>query len=76
MFATTCLLALLCASSAVASAAIDAFKRVDKVLESRVVAQHNAPVHSQERLQKRASPFLNNVTQSEGPKKYDLEVLC
>lgn len=58
--------AFLCASSAAASGAIDAFKRVDRVLEPRVAAQHNAPAHhSHERLQKRASPYLNNVTQSE-----------
>ena len=76
MRAATCLSVLLCASSAVASAAIDAFKRVDRVLEPRAAVQHIAPVHSQERLQKRASPFLNNVTQSECANKYDLEVLC
>lgn len=76
MRAAACLLALLCASSAVASAAIDAFKRVDRVLEPRAAAQHNAPVHSQERLQKRASPFLNSVTQSECANKCHLEVLC
>ena len=77
MHAATCLLALLCASSAVASTAIDAFKRVDRVLEPRAAAQHNAPVHSQERrLQKRASPFLNNVTQSDCANKYYVELLC
>lgn len=55
----------LCASSAAASGAIDAFKRVDRILEPRAAAQHNAPSDSHERLQKRASPYLNNVTQSE-----------
>ena len=54
----------LCTSLAAASAAIDAFKRVDRVLEPRTAAQHHAPVHNQGRLQKRASPYLNNVTQS------------
>lgn len=57
--------AFLCASSAAASGAIDAFKRVDRVLEPRAAAQHNAPTQSPERLQKRASPFLNNITESE-----------
>ena len=56
---------LLCASLAAASSPIDAFKRVDRVLEPRAAAQHNAPTHSHQRLQKRASPYLNNVTQSE-----------
>ena len=55
----------LCASSAAASGAIDAFKRVDRLLEPRAAAQHEAPVHNHERLQKRASPYLNNVTESE-----------
>lgn len=54
---------LLCASSAAASGGIDAFKRVDRVLEPRAAAQHNAPPDSDERLQKRASPYLNDVTQ-------------
>lgn len=49
--------------SVAATNAVDAFKRVDRVLESRVKAQ-KAPVPHHERLQKRASPFLNNVTQS------------
>lgn len=56
--------AFLCALSAAASSAIDAFKRVDRVLEPRKAAKHIAPAHSYERLQKRASPYLNNVTQS------------
>lgn len=64
MRAAICLSAFLCASSAAASGAIDAFKRVDRVLEPRIAAQHNPPTHSHERLQKRASPFLNNVTES------------
>lgn len=57
--------AFICASSAAASGAIDAFKRVDRVLEPRTAGQRNAPAHSHERLQKRASPYLNSVTQSE-----------
>lgn len=65
MRAATCLSVLLYASSAAASAATDAFKRVDRILEPRVAAQHNTPAHLHERLQKRASPYLNNVTQSE-----------
>ena len=65
MRAATYLSAFLCASSAAASAAIDAFKRVDRVLEPRAASQHIAPAHNHERLQKRASPWLNNVTQSE-----------
>lgn len=56
--------AFLCASSAAASSAIDAFKRVDRILEPRAAAQHIAPAHSHERLQKRESPYLNSVTQS------------
>lgn len=65
MRAAICLSALLCISLAAASGAIDAFKRVDRVLKPRAAAQHKAPAHSHERLQKRASPYLNNVTQSE-----------
>ena len=65
--------AFLCASSAAASSGIDAFKRVDRVLESRAAAHHNAPAPSHERLQKRASPYLNNVTESES-KKWDSKV--
>ena len=65
MRAAIFLSAFLCASSAAASAAIDAFKRVDRVLESRAAARNIAPAHSHERLQKRASPYLNNATQSE-----------
>ena len=57
--------AILCASSAAASSGIDAFKRVDRVLESRAAAHHNAPAPSHEQLQKRASRYLNNVTESE-----------
>ena len=51
-------------ASAAATSAIDAFKRVDKVLESRTAERRrpSAPEHG--KLQKRASPFLNNVTQS------------
>ena len=64
--------AVLCASSAAASSGIDAFKRVDRVLESRAAAHHNAPSPSHERLQKRASRYLNNVTESES-KKCDSE---
>ena len=64
MRAAIFLSAFLCASSAAASAAIDAFKRIDRVLEPRTAAQHHAPIRNQGRLQKRASPFLNNVTQS------------
>ena len=56
------------ASSAAASSGIDAFKRVDRVLESRAAAHHNAPAPSHERLQKRASRYLNNVTESESTK--------
>ena len=52
------------ASLAAASSAIDAFKRVDRILEPRAAAQHIAPAHNHERLEKRASPYLNNVTQS------------
>ena len=65
MRAAIFLSAFLCASLAAASAATDAFKRIDRILEPRTAAQHPAPVHNQGRLQKRASPFLNNVTQSE-----------
>ena len=65
MRAAIYLSAFLWASLAAASAAIDAFKRVDRVLEPRAATQHIAPAHSHERLQKRASPWLNNVTQSE-----------
>lgn len=65
MRAATCLSLFLCASLAAASAAIDAFKRIDKVLEPRAAAQRKAPAHNHERLEKRASPYLNNVTQSE-----------
>lgn len=68
--------AFLCASLAAASGAIDAFKRVDRVLEPRVAAQHNAPAHSHERLQKRASPYLNNVTQSECTEEGDPHPRC
>ena len=64
MRAAIFLSAFLCALSAAASSAIDAFKRVDRVIEPRKAAQHIAPAHSHERLQKRASPYLNNVTQS------------
>ena len=65
MRAAVYLSAFLCASSAAASAAIDAFKRVDRVLEKRAAAQHIAPALKHERLQKRASRYLNNVTQRE-----------
>lgn len=65
MLAEFYLSVFLCASLTAASAAIDAFKRVDRVLEPRTAAQHIAPAHPHERLQKRASPYLNNVTQSE-----------
>ena len=65
MRATICLSAFLYASSVAAYTGIDAFKRVDRVLEPRAAAQHNAPAHSHERLQKRASRYLNNVTQGE-----------
>lgn len=65
MRAAILLSALLCASSAAASAAIDAFKRVDRILEPRAAAQHHAPAHNHERLQKRASPYLNSATESE-----------
>ena len=64
MLAAIFLSAFLCASLATASAAIDAFKRVDRVLEPRTAAQHHAPAHNQGRLKKRASPYLNSVTQS------------
>ena len=69
---TIYLSAFLCASSAAASG-IDAFKRVDRVLESRAAAHHNAPDPSHEQLQKRASRYLNNVTESES-KQCDSEV--
>ena len=59
----------LCASLAAASAAIDAFKRVDRILEPRTAAHHHAPVHNQGQLQKRASPYLNSATQSECVKR-------
>lgn len=65
MRAATWLTALLCASSAAASAAINAFKRVDRVLKPRIAAQHKAPAQKHEPLQKRASPYLNNITQRE-----------
>ena len=65
MRAATYLSAFLCVSSAAASAAVNAFKRVDRVLQSRAAAQHVAPTRSHERLHKRASPYLNNVTQSQ-----------
>ena len=64
MRAAIFLSASLCASLAAASAAVDAFKRIDRVLEPRTAAQHHAPVHNQGRLHKRASPYLNDVTQS------------
>ena len=64
MRAAIFLSAFLCTSLAAASAAIDAFKRVDRVLESRTATQHHAPVHNQAQLQKRASPYLNSATQS------------
>ena len=64
MRAAISLSAFLCASLAAASAAIDAFKRVDRVLEPRTAAQHHAPAHTQGRLQKRTSPYLNSATQS------------
>ena len=65
MHAAIFLSAFLCASLSAASAAIDAFKRVDRVLGPRTAAHHHAPVHNQEQLQKRASPYLNSATQSE-----------
>ena len=65
MRAATHLSTFLCVSSATASAAIDAFKRVDRVLEYRVAPQPAAPVRGHETLHKRASPYLNNVTQSQ-----------
>ena len=64
MRAAIFLSAFLCASFAAASAAIDAFKRVDRVLEPRTAAHHHAPVNNQGQLQKRASPYLNSATQS------------
>ena len=64
MRVATYLSLFLCASSAAASGAINAFKRVDRVLEARAVAQPNAPLHGSKRLHKRASPFLNSATQS------------
>ena len=73
MRAAIFLSAFLCASSAAASAAIDAFKRVDRVLESRAAARNIAPAHSHERLQKRASPYLNNATQSEAHNLFDFQ---
>ena len=62
---TIYLSAFLYSSSAAAASGIDAFKRVDRVLESRAAAHHNAPAPSHEQLQKRASRYLNNVTESE-----------
>ena len=72
MRAEICFSVFLCVSSAAASAAIDAFKRVDRILEHRAAPQHAAPVRSHERLHKRASPYLNNVTQSQP----SIEVTC
>ena len=51
------------ACSAVASNAADAFKRVDKVLETRNTAKQYVQGAKPDRLQKRTSLFLNNATQ-------------
>ena len=58
------LLPTLLACSAVATDAINAFKRVDRVLESRSVEKQKGPTPRHERLEKRSSPYLTNTTQS------------
>ncbi len=63
MRAPVYLASALFACSTVASNAVDAFKRVDRVLESRNAAKQHAQAPTTNRLQKRASPFLNNATQ-------------
>ncbi|MCJ1459669.1 hypothetical protein MMC28_010048 [Mycoblastus sanguinarius] len=60
------LTSLICASSAVASDAINAFKRVDKVLEARAEARQEASAHYHAPHQKRqntTSPYLNSATE-------------
>jgi len=63
MRGSICVASAFFACSAVASNAVDAFKRVDRVLESRNAAKHHGHAPTHDRLQKRASPFLNNATQ-------------
>jgi len=63
----TYLLSALLACSVAAKDAKDAFKRVDNVLGSRNVGKQQAAAPRHEQLQKRASPFLNDATQSNRP---------
>ena len=64
MHASYLLTALFACSTLASDAAANAFKKGEKVVERRNAEklQPVAPVH--DRLQKRASPFLNNATQS------------
>ena len=57
------LLSALFVCAAVASDAIDAFKRVDRVLESRSVEKQKGAAPQHQRLEKRSSPYLTNATQ-------------
>ena len=60
----SCLLSAVLAGSVVAKDAIDAFTRVDKVLEARNSERQKSAVPRHERLEKRASPFLNDASKS------------
>jgi len=56
---------LVCAFEAVSAfSAIDAFKRVEKV-NRPVIERATSKGFQNHRLQKRASPYLNNITQCE-----------
>lgn len=69
-FSLTCLSALFCATAAIAARshhAINAFNRVEK--RAPVVEKREQPQpFKNPRLQKRASRFLNNATESESSK--------
>ena len=65
MRASYILPALLACSAVVATDAINAFKRVDKVLEPRAAGRQKPAAPQHDRLEKRASPFLTSASQSE-----------